>query len=378
MESGAEVGKQVLSAADRLRLIQTLNTLPPNQFDAIVLALNPPGNLVPDASASRGKRSKAFLEWVASPNGLELLQLETFLDKYIKPAAYSECVIQDSSREMTHPELATLVSILRSRTGDESIGIKFFKKSKGKLCLSGSSEALEKLQELFEVGRLHAPELPLIKSVQRISNDQPDARKARLIQALRLRKQIDIAARDGALDRARASAHDLEHALERALDRAHASAREVDFDCDFDLDFDRAINRTSNLEQTLDWVLDFALTHPNPRTRALALVLALDLDLANALARARARARAFTQDFDHIFEDRDHTDLENADLSGANLSNLDLRGINLQGADLTHADVSNTLFGKNPGLTKADELDLIARGAIFPEPPDADVSALVK
>lgn len=66
-------------AAARLRLVQTLNALPPTQFEEIVFALQPPSGNVPGSAAPQGTRSTALLEWVESPIGPGLTALEAVL-----------------------------------------------------------------------------------------------------------------------------------------------------------------------------------------------------------------------------------------------------------------------------------------------------------
>lgn len=103
-------GKE-LSATDRLRLIQTLNALPSTQFDELVFALRPPSGNIPGASAPQGSRSRALLEWVESPIGPGLSELEKIL----------ESIISDRSTPMQSPKeppqyiqvLQDIVQILR-------------------------------------------------------------------------------------------------------------------------------------------------------------------------------------------------------------------------------------------------------------------------
>lgn len=71
--------KPRLSTADRLKLIQTLNALPPTQFDELVFALQPPSGNIPGNAAPQGNRSAALLQWVESPIGPGLTDLEGVL-----------------------------------------------------------------------------------------------------------------------------------------------------------------------------------------------------------------------------------------------------------------------------------------------------------
>ncbi len=67
------------SAADRLHLIQTLNALPAPQFNELVFALNEPKGNLPSNSAPQGDRSIALLNWIESPIGPGLRELEMVL-----------------------------------------------------------------------------------------------------------------------------------------------------------------------------------------------------------------------------------------------------------------------------------------------------------
>jgi uncharacterized protein YjbI with pentapeptide repeats len=183
--------KQQLSAADRLCLIQTLNALPTPQFDELVFALNPPKGNIPNNSASQSSRSTALLEWAESPLGPGLATLEKCLSKII--ATHSKTaetflafVISGKINDSTAAELQAFVELLRKKTGDNSIDIAFFKEGSIKVILNGSPEGLAKLQELFEDGELEQLDLPPVEAITPVDSSHSDARKARLIQALRL------------------------------------------------------------------------------------------------------------------------------------------------------------------------------------------------
>ena len=76
-------GKKILSPADRLHLIQTLNALPATQFDELIFALHPPTGNIPGSSAPQGSRSAALLQWVESPIGPGLSDLKTVLANFM-------------------------------------------------------------------------------------------------------------------------------------------------------------------------------------------------------------------------------------------------------------------------------------------------------
>jgi uncharacterized protein YjbI with pentapeptide repeats len=183
--------KPQLSAADRLCLIQTLNALPTAQFDELVFALNPPKGNIPSNSASQSSRSTALLEWAESPIGPGLTTLEGCLSKII--ATHSKTaeqflafVISGKISSSTASELQAFVELLRKKTGDNSIDIAFFQEGSIKVILNGSPEGLANLQEMFEAGELDTLDVPPVESQTIFDRSSSDARKARLIQALRL------------------------------------------------------------------------------------------------------------------------------------------------------------------------------------------------
>lgn len=75
--------KHRLSATERLQLIQTLNALPETQFDELVFALQPPSGIIPGNAAPQGSRSAALLQWVESPTGPGLADLEAVLANFM-------------------------------------------------------------------------------------------------------------------------------------------------------------------------------------------------------------------------------------------------------------------------------------------------------
>ena len=74
--------KHQLSPAERLTLIQTLNALPGPQFNELVFALSPPPGNIPGNSAPQGDRSAYLLQWVESPIGPGLADLEAVLSSF--------------------------------------------------------------------------------------------------------------------------------------------------------------------------------------------------------------------------------------------------------------------------------------------------------
>lgn len=317
-------GKQKVLAEDRLILIQTLNALPQPQFNELVFALNVPNANVPSHSACQGDRTTALLRWAESPVGPGLPTLERILGKVIGKASqtaedYLSFAIAGKLGDMSPDELQAIVQLLRKKTGDSSIEIAFSREGSIKLILSGSSEGLNKLQELFESGELEDLKAPPVENVQSVENNTTDARKARLVQALRLQKNLVLTT----------------HRRWRA--RARACARIVD--CAFGMVL----------------VIAYIFTRFHDRLRDRFYYFAHNFD--------QARARTL--------------DLRNVDLSGANLRNVDLSRADLSRANLTDADVTGTIFGDNKGLTEEDKRNLKRRGAIFQDSPGSNVSSLM-
>ena len=382
-----------LSAKERLCLIQTINALPPTQFDELVFALDPPKGLVSPNNAPQGQRSKDLLDWLEGSSGPGLTAADEVLQVLIpkatktapQPVAF---VLMGRMGDLAPSELEAIVELLRQKTGDDSISLAFSREGSIKLILNGSPEGLAKLQEMFEAGELEQLDIPPVEVVASIDTNTEDARKARLIQALRLREQSLLIKRSldldltNVIDSANASALALALALDRSIDRAFAIDHARDLTCTLDRSIDRALVSAINSDRTLARDLALASNRVRDLTLILNSDLTLDHDLASAsalasevasdLASANDRARANA--FDRVLQG---IDLDRADLSGANLRDIDLTGVDLTGADLTHADVTGTIFGDNPGLLETDKRDLQSRGAIFQDPPSSDVPALV-
>lgn len=102
--------QRILSAAERLRLIQTLNALPGPQFDELLFALNPPSANVPGNAAPQGSRSKALLEWIESLIGPGLPELEAILESIV--ATQSGAITQASGQSQTVETLKDIIEAL--------------------------------------------------------------------------------------------------------------------------------------------------------------------------------------------------------------------------------------------------------------------------
>lgn len=414
-----------LSAAERLKLIQTLNALPLAQFEELLIALNPPKGNIPTDTAAQAIRSKALFEWIESPIGPGIPELENLLGLIIathsqKAQELISFAISGKINSTTTAEVRAIVELLRKKTGDNSIDVAFFEEGSINMILSGSPEGLKQLQKLFESGELRYLRTPSVESVHSVSDSTASARKARLIQVLRLTSNSSVAReRDLDLDQY------LEHYLNLTSTSASALKRALEGLSDFDLrlilgrigelvsystsahdltsylarhsdcDIERYRKLASYRDRDLVVARDLArdLTHDLANYRNLANYR----DLANYLARElsrfryliRFRFRASKTDRRLALNHADLTyanlnnidlrqiDLTEADFTGADLSEANLIGANLTRTDFTGADVTETIFGDNLGLTAISKQNLQRRGAILQDPPSSDILSLV-
>jgi hypothetical protein len=73
-----------LSRLERLNLIRQLNEIPPELFNMIIYAVNPPAGVVPPAPASQGQRSSALLLWAEGPAGRGVSEIQATLADLLK------------------------------------------------------------------------------------------------------------------------------------------------------------------------------------------------------------------------------------------------------------------------------------------------------
>lgn len=108
--------KKRLSAQERLRLIQTLNALPSAQFGELVFALRPSSGILPGNAAPQGSRSAALLQWVESPTGPGLADLESVLGEIVagRSGTYQPSASQEPSAEDV---LREIIQTLRENQG---------------------------------------------------------------------------------------------------------------------------------------------------------------------------------------------------------------------------------------------------------------------
>lgn len=384
-----------LSATDRLILVQTLNALPSAQFEELLIALNPPNGNIPDNTAPQANRSAALFQWVESPIGPGLRELEIILGMIVAAKSqtspdFLSFAISGTISSKTVAEVKAIVELLRKKIGDNSIDVVFFKEGSINIILSGAPEGLQKLKELFEAGELKDLEIPTVESVHYVDN-KTDTRKARLIEILKIEsKSSPPVAHD--------LASDLYQAIKRASDlgRASASDRASDLASDLASALDHALNRTSNYIRTLynslslDLIphrgLNPALIDASNRARARSLTFGLDLNLYISHDLDRARALVSLIDYKHQLNLREidlsntnfgnidlrQADLTNVDFTRANLAGAILTGANLTGTNFTETNVTETVFGENLGLTESNKLNLQKCGAIFVDPPNSD------
>jgi len=419
--------RQDLLPIDQRHLRQTLGALPAELLGEVADLLGfsstavSPGRTSPDARpmsiGSSDTLSSALLSWATGPMGPGLSAVETTLAKVIaKHSTTAKAVLSfalvGSIHDITLDPVEAFVKYLNERIGDSSIDIAFFEPGGIQLILRGSENALERLQDLFALGKLKYATLPPIEAVSLLDESTLDIRKARLVKALQLRDQSLSSFRSrlhaNARMRARALARTrhltLARVLIRDLNRLRSNDLHLMHDIDLHSDVDGDIARASTRE--INSEIDIA--HAIALIRALesALSRTYNRKIARAIRRARrlatihtyTRYSAFTFGLDRVIafalyltvsralslsltrtldlaSGSGTLNLARADLRGANLvnlnlieadlSNADLTGADLTGADLTGADVSGTLFGDNLGLTTSQQKALQRNGAIF-------------
>lgn len=415
-----------LLPVDQRHLRQALSALPAEHFEEAAASL---GFLNPASSwraqhrrhaASSDQRAKTLLSWAKGPKGPGVKTVEQaiaqvtakYATEYDTGAkAVLIFAVTHSSHGITNPTINAFVAYLREKTEDRSIEIDGFEKSPLKLTLKGAENRLERLQDLFELGKLKYAPLPPIETVHLLDKNMLDSRKALLVKALRLRNQAlapyrqhlraDARSRANALARvrhltlARVLIRDLtrrpSHALTLMLhsdasraDRALArlSARDINSEID--------ISRTIALIRALNSALSRTRNHKIARAirsarqvaglythtrfsnfsfginRAIAFVLFSTVSHALSLSLQRTRDLAsVTSNLNLAKADLRGASLINLNLIEVNLTRADLTGADLTGADLTGAKVTGTLFGDNLGMTAEQQQKLQRNGAIF-------------
>ena len=339
-----------LSAKERLCLIQTLNALPPTQFDELVFALDPPKGVVASNTAAQGRRSKDLLDWLEGSSGPGLAAADEVLQVLIPKATKTSpqpvaFVMMGQMGDLAPSELEAIVEILRQKTGDDSISLAFSREGSIKLILNGSPEGLAKLQAMFEAGELEQIYIPPVEAVAPVNSSTQDARKARLIQALRLRSYA------------------------RKHIRKRFQLLRIVFSFIFGLILSLGLSALSVIEL---FGIFISLTF------RLIIALIATLVALNAIDNTNVYSSYIFNYFQRrTWNQIPILNIRGADLTGANLKNINVRGADLTDVDLTNANVVGTIFGDNRGLTYANKIDLKRRGAIFQDSPDQDGSVLV-
>ncbi len=75
--------EQILTPDERLKLIRTLNSLLPQQLEELIVSVNPPGSVIPPATAAQGDRTAALIRWAESPNGIGLQTVQDLLEQIL-------------------------------------------------------------------------------------------------------------------------------------------------------------------------------------------------------------------------------------------------------------------------------------------------------
>lgn len=405
--------RKSLSSEDRLCLIQTLNALPMAQFDELIFALAPPKGNIPRDYAPQSYRSQALLEWVESPIGPGILEIEKLLAKLVAENTqtspdFISFVISGKINNSTTTEIKAFVELLRKKTGDKSIDFAFYKEGSINIVLTGSTEALESARELYELGELDSSEILFIEDAYRVKFNTSDARKAKLIQLLRLRIRPHIFtsilkrsrnlirsyAQEQFLDSDLDSDSNIQHRLIEDLNKiirlASAISNNLVLSPLLSEYLARSLPLASEIKKPLVQAANLALDLDLSNARTLDILLTQTLELATALDHslptvlnmdvgriyALDRTLDLNLDLSPDFNLSSNLDLRNADLTYTNLSGVNFIGVDLTGADLTGAEVTGAIFAHDSGLSYPVQLDLLRRGAVFQDSPHVGVLAV--
>jgi hypothetical protein len=74
-----------LSPSERVRLMQSLNSIPTQQFNMLIFALNPPPGIIPPMPAPQGDRTFTLLSWAESATGCGLVPLQQLMNELQNP-----------------------------------------------------------------------------------------------------------------------------------------------------------------------------------------------------------------------------------------------------------------------------------------------------
>ena len=79
-----------LELEERLALIQRLNAIPPETFNMLVFALNPPPGVIAPMPAPQGQRSGQLLSWAEGPGGSSLRMVKQILNQALQNKSSAE------------------------------------------------------------------------------------------------------------------------------------------------------------------------------------------------------------------------------------------------------------------------------------------------
>ena len=108
----------LLSPAERLALIKSLNSLMQSDFDSLLFYLNVPNGAIPPDASTQGNRVGALLQWVQGPTGCGLEEFIQALDN-VFPGAFKR-IPQTLNTHEPISQTERLLSILPSQNLQQS------------------------------------------------------------------------------------------------------------------------------------------------------------------------------------------------------------------------------------------------------------------
>ena len=84
-QASVEVVRKPMSSEERLAIVKKLNSVPSQQFNMLVFALNPLPGLVPAMPAPQGDRSHALLTWADGEGGCGLGVVSSVFEQIVNP-----------------------------------------------------------------------------------------------------------------------------------------------------------------------------------------------------------------------------------------------------------------------------------------------------
>ena len=77
--------ERLASPTHRWGFVQKLNALPPQQFNMLIFALNPPAGMIPSMPAPQGDRTTALVSWAEGTGGCGLIAICKLLHSILNP-----------------------------------------------------------------------------------------------------------------------------------------------------------------------------------------------------------------------------------------------------------------------------------------------------